>query len=95
MLTEKQLQQIRDTISVLNEQEKISTQEIIKTLNLPSWFDPLTCVIVMNRMHEKTFTEYNLEWIAFSDYIYFNEMIVMDKTIPYTPLTTYSKGDLF
>lgn len=70
------------------------TSYLSKVLGLPEWFDPTTCVIVINSVHREQFKQYFVDWLVFSEYIMFGEMIVMDKTKPYTPLTEYPKGDL-
>lgn len=95
MITENQMRQLQGMLGLLEEYKPPATEELIKLLNLPSWFDTRTCVIVMNSSHKEAFKDHNVEWICFSDYIMFGEMIVMDKTVPFTPITTYPKGDLF
>lgn len=95
MITENQKSQLQGMLGLLEEYKPPATEELIKLLNLPSWFDTRTCVIVMNTAHKDVFKEYNVEWISFSDYIMFGEMIVMDKTVQFTPVTTYPKGELF
>lgn len=95
MITENQMSQLQGMLGLLEEYKPPATSELIKLLNLPSWFDTRTCVIVMNSAHKEAFKDHDVEWICFSDYIMFGEMIVMDKTVPFTPVMTYPKGDLF
>lgn len=94
MITEGQISQLQGILGLLEEYKPPATEELIKLLNLPSWFDTRTCVIVMNSLHKEAFKDHNVEWIWFSDYIMFGEMIVMDKIAPFKPITTYPKGEL-
>lgn len=73
-----------------NSQDKAS--KLSRILGLPYWFDPATCVIVINSEHKEQFKGYNVEWLVFSDYIMYGEMIVLDKTNPFTPITEYRQG---
>lgn len=95
MITEGQYSQLKELLSLVEDYKTPPLDELIKTLNLPSWFNTEYCVIVMNKMHEKQFKGYEVDWMYFSDYIYFDQMIVMDKRTMYTPLTEYPKGALF
>lgn len=94
MITQGQQSQLKELLSLVEDYKNPPLDQLIKTLNLPSWFNTDYCVIVMNKMHENQFKGYEVDWLYFSDYIYFDQMIVMDKRTPYTPLTTYAKGDL-
>lgn len=94
MITEKQESQLKELLLLVQNYKPPEAKELIKLLNLPCWFDTRTCVIVMNSAHKEQFKQLEVEWISFSEYIMFGEMIVMDKTVPFTPLTTYPKGDM-
>lgn len=95
MITQGQQTQLKGLLSLVEDYKNPPLDQLIKTLNLPYWFNTDYCVIVMNKMHEEQFKDYKVDWMYFSDYIYFDQMIVMDKRTLYTPLTSYPKGDLY
>ena len=93
MITQDQQSQLKELLKLIEDHKNPPLDDLIKTLNLPSWFNTDYCVIVMNKMHEEQFKDYKVDWMYFSDYIYFDEMIVMDKRTPYTPISYYPKGE--